>query len=197
MSGGNYKRATKKYAARVDHTDGDTSSGYVLVPVGMDFVATITQAVGFLAFETDNGEETFLNLVSIKRITEMDGESSRRQEQASAEQKAQEANRAKAEAASKAKAEEEARNAAAAKDTGKRTSPYSTNDHYEALDILGLGEYASPEEIQGAYRRLVKLYHPDRLRGLGVSDKKIAYAAERLAEINNAYKLLIKVAKAA
>lgn len=197
MSGGNYKRATKKYAARVDHTDGDTSNGYVLVPVGMDFIGTITQAAGFLAFETNNGEETFLNLISIKRITELEGGEGRQDASGEAGQQAEDAKRARAEAERKARADAEAKESNGQKSTGKRTSPYSTNDDYEALDILGLGEYATRDEIQGAYRRLVKLYHPDRLRGLGVSDKKIAYAAERLAEINNAYKLLMGVVKAA
>ena len=194
MSASTYKRATKKYAARVDHIDGDTSTGFVLVPVGTDFVTTITQAAGFLSFETDDGEETYLSLHSVKRITELvDSNSRRRQEEdaRAAEEKA----KAQAEADKKAKADE--KKVDPRDRSGDRTSPFTRNEEFEALDILGLGEYATRDEIQGTYRRLVKLYHPDRLRGLGVSDKKIAYAAERLAEINNAYKLLAKVAKAA
>ncbi len=194
MSASTYKRATKKYAARVDHIDGDTSTGFVLVPVGTDFVTTITQAAGFLSFETDDGEETYLSLHSVKRITELvDSNSRRRQEEdaRAAEEKA----KAQTEADKKAKADE--KKVDPRDRSGDRTSPFTRNEEFEALDILGLGEYATRDEIQGTYRRLVKLYHPDRLRGLGVSDKKIAYAAERLAEINNAYKLLAKVAKAA
>ena len=191
-----YKRATKKYAARVDHIDGDVSTGFLLVPVGSDFVTTIMQAGGFLNFATEDGEETYLNLQSVKRITELVNEDVRRRE---------EEEEARQNAERKARADAEKEKTAQAKQTKpdprnrskERASPFTRNEEFEALDILGLGEYATQEEIQGTYRRLVKLYHPDRLRGLGVSDKKIAYAAERLAEINNAYKLLIKVAKAA
>jgi DnaJ-domain-containing protein 1 len=196
MSASTYKRATKKYAARVDHTDGDTSEGFVLVPVGADFVTTITQAGSFLNFETSDGEETYLSLQSVKRITELvDATSKRRRaEEEDARARAEEKAKADAETARKASGQQ---SKADPRDKEKRTSPFSTNDEFEALDVMGLGEYATMDEIQGTYRRLVKLYHPDRLRGLGVSDKKIAYAAERLAEINNAYKLLAKKMKQA
>ncbi len=196
MSASTYKRATKKYAARVDHIDGDTSSGFVLVPVGTDFVTTITQASGFLNFETDDGEETYLSLQSVKRITELVDETARRQREQEEEkrQAAEEKSKADAKAARQASGQQQS---ADPRDKEKRKSPFTRNEEFEALDIMGLGEYATMDELQGTYRRLVKLYHPDRLRGLGVSDKKIAYAAERLAEINNAYKLLVKTVKQA
>ncbi len=196
MSASTYKRATKKYAARVDHTDGDTSTGYVLVPVGTDFVTTIMQAASFLNFETENGEETYLSLQSVKRITELVSDNSRRRAEEDEARRANE-EKAKAEAEAARKASGQQQNAEPREKPEKRTSPFTRNEEFEALDILGLGEYVSMDEIQGTYRRLVKLYHPDRLRGLGVSDKKIAYAAERLAEINNAYKLLMRTVKKA
>ena len=195
MSASSYKRATKKYAARVDHTDGDTSTGYVLVPVGTDFVTTIMQASSFLNFETDEGEETYLSLQSVKRITELVNENTRRREEEEETRKAEDKAKGDAEAARKASGQQQ--KADPREKNAKRTSPFSSNEEFEALDTLGLGEYAGMEEIQATYRRLVKLYHPDRLRGLGVSDKKIAYAAERLAEINNAYKLLMRTIKKA
>jgi len=194
MSASTYKRATKKYAARVDHIDGDASTGFVLVPVGSDFVTTIAQASGFLNFETDEGEETYLSLHSVKRITELVDANTRQRQENDARAAGE---KAKAQAAADNQTTAKAEKADPRDRSSERTSPFTRNEEFEALDILGLGEYATYEEIQGTYRRLVKLYHPDRLRGLGVSDKKIAYAAERLAEINNAYKLLVKVAKAA
>ena len=188
MSASAYKRATKKAPAIVDHTDGDTSKGFVLVPVGTDFVSTISQSSSFLAFELSDGTETYLNMSSIKRITEVltAADKTQREKQAAEESAAK--HRTEKQTAEKEEKKPES-------NPGQRKSPFHKNEEFEALDILGLGEYASMEEIQGTYRRLVKLYHPDRLRGLGVSDKKIAYAAERLAEINNAYKLLAKVMK--
>jgi len=194
MSASTYKRATKKYAARVDHIDGDVSTGFLLVPVGIDFVTTITQNDCFLHFQTEDGEETYLNMSAIKRITELVEQNARQREEENQARKA-------AEEKAKAQAEKEAREKrekdAARRQDGGSKSPFTRNEEYAALDVMGVGESITREELQSAYRRLVKLYHPDRLRGLGVSEKKIAYAAERLSEINNAYKVLAKNPKVA
>jgi len=196
MSASGYKRATKKYATRVDHVDGDVSTGFVLVPVGSDFLTTIAQTDGFLNFEMESGEETYLSMSGIKRITPVVDPAARQREkeekerQAAAEKAQTEARLAEERERARARAAERAK-------SGKRKSPYSRKEEYEALDTLGVGDHATHDELHGTYRRLVKLYHPDRLRGMGVSDKKIAYAAERLAEINNAYRILSKAMKAA
>ena len=194
MSASSYKRATKKYAARIDHIDGDVSSGFVLVPVGTDFLTTVMQAENFLHFEMENGEETYVSMQSVKRITEMVEQNARqREEENQARRQAEEKAKAKAQ-----KEEEEKRKKADADaNTGKKKSLFTRKEEYDALDAMGLGDNPTYDEIQATYRRLVKLYHPDRLRGLGVSDNKIAYAAERLAEINNAYRILAKITKAA
>lgn len=194
MSASGYKRATKKYAARVDHIDGDVSSGFVLVPVGDDFVTTIGQAGGFLHFEMETGEETYLSMRAVKRITETVDPDARRRE---AEEKARKAAEDKARAQARAEAERDREDSAARARKSKSTSPYTRKEEYDALDTLGIGDNATQDELHATYRRLVKLYHPDRLRGMGVSDQKIAYAAERLAEINNAYRVLSRVIKAA
>lgn len=58
-------------------------------------------------------------------------------------------------------------------------------DPYEVLDIQ---RGASKEEIQKAYRKLVKKYHPDQYR-----DNPLAkLAEEKMAEINEAYDYLMK-----
>jgi molecular chaperone DnaJ len=58
-------------------------------------------------------------------------------------------------------------------------------DPYEVLEI---SRGASKEEIQKAYRRLVKKYHPDQYR-----DNPLAkLAEEKMAEINEAYDTLMK-----
>jgi molecular chaperone DnaJ len=58
-------------------------------------------------------------------------------------------------------------------------------DPYEVLEI---NKGASREEIQKAYRRLVKKYHPDQYR-----DNPLAkLAEEKLTEINEAYDYLMK-----
>lgn len=57
--------------------------------------------------------------------------------------------------------------------------------HYE---ILGVLESADLATIRGAYKELIKLFHPDRLTMLS-KDEQIA-AGRRAAEINRAYEVL-------
>lgn len=197
MSGGRYRRATKNHSVRVDHTDGSITLGFLPVPLGMDFVGVMMQAQHFLHFETEDGEQTLMNVSSIKRITSLEEDDSGAQEEAqSAAEKARaerEAESAKRRAAEEhAAAEEEARRKA--KQEGRI---HRTGEEYDALEILGLKASATKDDISSAYRKLVKLYHPDRLRGLGVSPKKIEFAAERLSEINSAYRVLMAAAKSA
>ncbi len=60
---------------------------------------------------------------------------------------------------------------------------------YRALNkarrILGLPEIATMEQIKNAYRKLVMAYHPDRC-----TDKDKSLCTKKMAEINNAYKLV-------
>jgi len=137
-----------------------------------------------------------MNVASIKRITSLENEDDSEKER---EQSAAEKARAKREAenAEQRKAEEEAAREAEQAQSKKPGTVYRSAEEYDALEILGLKASATREEISAAYRKLVKLYHPDRLRGLGVSPKKIEFAAERLAEINNAYRALASAARAA
>ncbi len=191
MSSSGYRRATKNHAVRVDHTDGSVTTGFIPVPQGMDFVGTMMQAQHFMHFETDDGEHTLMNVASIKRITSTESAETKDKVDESAAEKA----RAEREAENaKRRAEEEAEAKRKAAQDGKIQW---TGEQYDALEMLGLKASADKDEISSAYRKLVKLYHPDRLRGLGVSPKKIEFAAERLAEINNAYRILIATAKAA
>ncbi len=189
MSSSGYRRATKNHAVRVDHTDGSVTTGFIPVPQGMDLFGTMMQAQHFIHFETDDGEQTLMNVSSIKRVTSTESKVDKSAAEASAAEKA----RAEREAEeARRRAEEEARRKAA-----RDGKVEWTGEQYDALEMLGLKASASKDEISAAYRKLVKLYHPDRLRGLGVSPKKIEFAAERLAEINNAYRVLVSSAKAA
>ncbi len=193
MSGAAYRRSTKNHAVRVDHTDGSVTNGFVPVPQGMDFVGTMMQAQHFLHFETDDGEMTLMNVASIKRITSVEDEAENAKK---AQNKADKAREEREAENARKRAEEEAAQKAAT-ETQKDNTIYWTAEEYDALEILGLKSKTTKEEISAAYRKLVKLYHPDRLRGLGVSPKKIEFAADRLAEINDAYRLLANSAKAA
>jgi molecular chaperone DnaJ len=54
-------------------------------------------------------------------------------------------------------------------------------------NVLGLDYDATPEELKAAYRRLVKLWHPDRF---AQEASKRAQAEARLKLINEAYRVL-------
>ena len=56
-------------------------------------------------------------------------------------------------------------------------------------EILGVSQNATDEEIQKAYRELVKKYHPDKYRDSDLSD----LATEKMQEINAAYEEIKKM----
>lgn len=58
-----------------------------------------------------------------------------------------------------------------------------------AHDILGVQKNATPEEIKKAYRKLVKIHHPDNFATGTESQQKMA--AEKFVEIQHAYESLI------
>ncbi len=57
-----------------------------------------------------------------------------------------------------------------------------------ASKIIGVSENASQEEIKKAYRRLVKLHHPDRFASESKEQQKLA--EQRFIEIQKAYEIL-------
>ena len=54
-----------------------------------------------------------------------------------------------------------------------------------ALEVLGLGAGASPEEINAAYKRMARTYHPDKVAGEAQEVRE--FAEEKMKEINAAY----------
>lgn len=60
-----------------------------------------------------------------------------------------------------------------------------------ACTIMGVSENATKEEIKNAYRRLVKLHHPDRFATDSSEQQKIA--EKRFIEIQKAYEILERV----
>jgi curved DNA-binding protein CbpA len=63
-------------------------------------------------------------------------------------------------------------------------------NHYK---ILGLPRNASPRKIKEQYRKLAKIYHPDKL----ANSTDQAYCAEKFKEINEAYEALSEVVQRA
>ncbi|OGC11570.1 hypothetical protein A3K48_03580 [candidate division WOR-1 bacterium RIFOXYA12_FULL_52_29] len=60
----------------------------------------------------------------------------------------------------------------------------------QARKVLGLGEKADLAEIQKAYRRLAKEWHPDKREG---RDQDLCH--EKMKEINLAHKIIMRYVK--
>ncbi|PLV58080.1 J domain-containing protein [Thermotoga sp. KOL6] len=58
----------------------------------------------------------------------------------------------------------------------------------DPYEILGVKPGSSKEEIEKAYKELVKKYHPDRYKDHPLKD----IAEEKMKEINRAYHMLIE-----
>lgn len=59
-----------------------------------------------------------------------------------------------------------------------------TKDYYK---VLGLSRDADELQIKGAYRKMVKLHHPDKAHKLGITKED---AERKMAQVNEAYEVL-------
>ena len=73
---------------------------------------------------------------------------------------------------------------------GRRPPPDAPRkrDAGEAREVLGVGPDPTREEISAAYRKMARMYHPDRVEGLGPEFRELA--ERRMKEINAAYREL-------
>ena len=76
----------------------------------------------------------------------------------------------------------------------KRGSSKSTSGTSQArtklLDILGLTDEATQDDIRAAYRRLAQIHHPDRFSSLGA--EAVESATKNFQQISQAYQALLK-----
>jgi hypothetical protein len=63
--------------------------------------------------------------------------------------------------------------------------PRTNNEKKDPYTVLGVGRNASVEEIKRAYRRLVSIYHPDKVNHMGEEFQKLAEI--KFKEIQEAY----------
>ena len=59
-----------------------------------------------------------------------------------------------------------------------------------AYEILGLNKSSTEDQIKTAYRKMVKKYHPDKLRG--VSEDVVKMAKEKFQSVKDAYDTIRK-----
>lgn len=70
-----------------------------------------------------------------------------------------------------------------------RAKNSSMQNWYEVLGVLC---NASECEVKRRWKELINLYHPDRLQAQGGSAEEIKLATQKMAEINNAYQMIMK-----
>ena len=68
-------------------------------------------------------------------------------------------------------------------------APATAVDPYS---VLGVSSGATEVEIKRAWRRLVRVYHPDAVSGQGKSRHLVAIATEKTAAINGAYETILR-----
>ncbi|THB72875.1 MAG: co-chaperone DjlA [Gammaproteobacteria bacterium] len=61
-----------------------------------------------------------------------------------------------------------------------------------AYKMLGLDRNASIQEVKTNYKQLISQHHPDKLIGKGMPSDMAHIAAEKIKEINEAYKLIMQ-----
>ena len=66
------------------------------------------------------------------------------------------------------------------------------NSLAEYYGILEISESATNAEIKSAWRKKARDFHPDRVRGAGLSEEFVRYANEQLQKINEAYEKICK-----
>ncbi len=64
-------------------------------------------------------------------------------------------------------------------------------------DVLGVQNTASLDEIKNKWKKLINIYHPDRIQAKGATAEEVEKATLKMAEINNAYQNIVKSRKAA
>jgi len=62
----------------------------------------------------------------------------------------------------------------------------------DAYLVLDLKPSASNEEIKRAYRRMISLYHPDKLAAKGHPEHMLKHANEKTQQIRKAYETICR-----
>ncbi|WP_274968278.1 DnaJ domain-containing protein [Succinimonas amylolytica] len=75
------------------------------------------------------------------------------------------------------------------------TSAGTVSEYQTALNILGVSESTSADDITRAYRKLIRKYHPDLAKGKGLPESMVAVYENKTKEINEAYDLVRKYRK--
>ncbi|MGL5674846.1 MAG: DnaJ domain-containing protein [Cellulosilyticaceae bacterium] len=75
-------------------------------------------------------------------------------------------------------------------------APSQSDQIKKYCEVLGVAEDATMAEIKKAYRKLAKEYHPDKYAAEGMPEQYMAFANQKISEINEAYEYLRKIKEA-
>ncbi|WP_018632411.1 J domain-containing protein [Neomegalonema perideroedes] len=219
MSGGTvYQRAAKRHAVLIEHLSGDATEGFLLVPIGVALEQYIHQIEHVFPLEALDGRRLYVAMSGVKFIAPREDEGAPPPPPPSAREAMRDPPPPKPSAASRSPEENAAvarrfqsvdaeavrRREQAARELverqrrerqkrvadERRRRREEDPDAVAAVNLLSVPIDAPIEEVQSAYRREVKIYHPDRLRGFGAPEEDIARAHERLTVLNRAYQVL-------
>jgi len=68
--------------------------------------------------------------------------------------------------------------------------PSQTGGTFDPARVLGVDRQAPWDEIHSAYRKLAKLYHPDRYAGVELPSEVAAYLDGKAKQVNQAFRML-------
>ena len=78
------------------------------------------------------------------------------------------------------------------KEERKNYSVPPKNSLEKYYEILGIPANSTNAEVKSAWRKKARDFHPDRVRGAGLSEEFVRYANEQLQKINEAYEKISK-----
>ena len=88
--------------------------------------------------------------------------------------------------------QEEEQNSYKEEEERKNYSVPPKNSLEKYYEILGIPANSTNAEVKSAWRKKARDFHPDRVRGAGLSEEFVRYANEQLQKINEAYEKISK-----
>ena len=183
-------QATKTHPIIIEFHDGERIHRYIEVTRGQEVMQLLNKNSGFIEITDAIGDTAYISLRYLKAVYPWI-EEKERMEAARRNAQAESARRKAAADRSQNREDKSQSNTNIKLETlMEGLSPEQWIAVNKSLKALQLDESSLPRDIHAAYRKLVKQYHPDRIRGEGGAQHEIEKAASKMAELNNAFRNL-------